>query len=419
MTARKTLTRSVPSAISLVLLVTGFLGSMSPSVAAHQAEIGDPKDVLSERYRHALDIRSASMGHDADGITHMIMLYRGFGEENGLKGDFYLGVAFDTDGDARDVERVLFIVSFEGHLVGQMVKEDGRRAGSFFSVEHPTARKAVATFAPRLLGGPDSYRWFAFANSPFDDRCCFDTAPNRKWVVHDIGVPEITEPNLLPPADSTWENSIVPVDFGVVDVGGSGLDSWSLRQRALGTTTWMTSDTGTGEGPQTASLTGADGTSYHVCIQAADRAGNIANGDHHLVSFPFDDAGSGFTYSGLWQTSSVAGDYQSTRHTSSEPGATGSVTFSTLGYPYIVMPPGFDGVARVTLNGIDQGSFPASVITSTRQVRAFGVDFVDIGNATAPYTITFTVESGTFPIDGLLVLPSLPPPALGPPPACG
>jgi hypothetical protein len=36
-----------------------------------------------------------------------------------------------------------------------------------------------------------------------------------------------------------------------------------------------------------------------------------------------------------------------------------------------------------------------------------------------PYTLTFTVESGTFPLDGILLLRSAGPPPLGPPPPCG
>jgi hypothetical protein len=398
---------------ALALLV---IGTMPIDAAAHDATLSDPKDTLSDRYPYALDIRSASISHEGDRIAHAVTLYRGY---RSLTGNFFLGVAFDTDGNTRDLERALYIFSHEDRIVGQMVKADGRRAGSLMDVDSPTSRKVIATFSARLLGRPDHYSWFAFANSPFDDRCCFDTAPNRRWKAHDIGAPVITEPNLSVPSDTTWESTTVPVEFGVGDVGGSGVESWSLNARVVRTTEWVTLDAGTGEGPQVATLTGTDGASYDVCIRAVDRSGNVADGDYHLVSFPFDDAGTAFSYTGAWTTSSVPGDYQFTRHVSSEPGASASVTFSTLGYPYLVMPSGFDGSARVTLNGVDQGSFTASVITTTRQVRQFGVDFVDIGNATPPYTITFTVESGTFPLDGLLVVPSIPPPPLGAPKNCG
>jgi hypothetical protein len=277
----------------------------------------------------------------------------------------------------------------------------------------------VASFAPKLLGKPDSYAWFAFANSDQGKRCCFDSAPNRKWVLHDIGAPEITEPILSPPAGFTWASSSVPVDFSVVDAGGSGVASWSVLQRALGATSWTSFVSGTGEGPQSTTFDGADGTSYDVCVQALDRAGNVANGELHLVTIPYDDAGGQFTFTGAWDSGTASGDHRTTHHSSSEVGASASVSFSTLGYPYLLMPPGFDGMARVTLNGIDQGLIPASLASSSLQLVGFGVDFVDIGSTSPPYTITFTVDSGTFPVDGLVVLPSRPTPSPGQAPVCG
>jgi len=403
----------------LVVLASAILASVTSTVAADETLVEDPKEVLSSRYPHALDIRSASMEHEGDTVTHSITLYRGFGEENGLKGGFHLGVAFDTDGDPSDLERALFIVSYEGHLVGQMVKGDGRRAGPFFRVEHPTARTAVATFSTRLLGRPDSYRWFAVANSPFDDRCCFDTAPNRRWVAHDIAAPVITEPTIPVSSSGSMRQTIaLPIDFGVRDVGGSGLAGWTVRARELGSTTWETVATGTGEGAQTANLA-RDGQTYQVCIQAVDRSGNVADGEYHIASFAFDDAGGGITYSGSWQTSAPADSYGSTVHASSEVGASASVTYSNPSVAHLILPPGFDGAARISLNGVEKGSIPASIATMPREIRAFGVDIADYDSVSPPYTLTFTVESGTSPLDGILLLRSAGPPPLGPPPPCG
>jgi hypothetical protein len=61
----------------------------------------------------------------------------------------------------------------------------------------------------------------------------------------------------------------------------------------------------------------------------------------------------------------------------------------------------------------------ASLASSSLQLVGFGVDVVDIGGTSPPYTITFTVESGTFPIDGLVVLPIRPTPSPGQAPICG
>ena len=197
-------------------------------------------------------------------------------------------------------------------------------------------------------------------------------------------------------------------------MGGSGLASWTLRQRPLGSTSWVTVDTGTAEGAQTATLTGIDGASSHVCVQAIDRAGNVRNGELHVVTFPFDDAGGGFSYAGTWTTTGLAGAYQGTVHTSSEPGATAAFTLAAFGYPWLVMPPGYDGRARISLNGVEQGWIDASTITTVRQRVPINIQTVDAGD-----TFTFTVESGTFPIDGLMVEPSLPPPPIGGAPTCG
>jgi hypothetical protein len=179
-----------------------------------------------------------------------------------------------------------------------------------------------------------------------------------------------------------------PFDFGVTDVGGSGLAGWTVRARELGTTTWTTVATGTDEGAQTANLTG-DGETYQVCIQAVDRSGNVADGDYHIVPFAFDDAGGGITYSGTWQTSAPADSYGSTLHTSSEVGASASVTYSNPSVAHLILPPGFDGTARISLNGVDKGSIPASVATMPREIRGFGVDVVDYDSVSPPYTLTF------------------------------
>jgi hypothetical protein len=394
------------------LALAAALATSPPPVGADEVRFGDPKDVLSARYPSALDIRSAAMGHDGALITHSISLYRPFGEENGLRGEWYLGVAFDTDADASDVERILFIFSYERGLHGQMVDERGRRVGSLVAVDQPNPRTAVAPFSPRLLGRPASYRWFAFANSYGERSCCFDTAPNRRWVAHDIGAPEVTGPELVPPANSTWESTTIPVAFDVEDVGGSGLATWTLRHRPLGSEAWMTAETGTSGGPQTAAFTGTDGTSSQVCVQAIDRAGNVRNGELHVVTFPFDDGR--LAYSGTWASAAITGAFQGTVHTSSEPGATAGFTLAAHGYPWLVVPPGYDGVATISLNGVEQGWIDASLVTTPRQRLAINIQTVDAGD-----TFTFTVQSGTFPIDGLLVEPSIPPPPLGAAPTCG
>jgi len=176
--------------------------------------------------------------------------------------------------------------------------------------------------------------------------------------------------------------------------------------------------TGTGEGAQTANLTG-DGQTYQVCIQAVDRSGNITDGEYHTVPFAFDDAGGGITYSGTWQTSAPADSYGSTLHISSEVGASASVTYSNPSVAHLILPPGFDGAAKISLNGVDKGSIPASIATMPREIRGFGVDIADYDSVSPPYTLTFTVESGTFPLDGIRLLRSAGPSPLGPPPPCG
>lgn len=95
------------------------------------------------------------------------------------------------------------------------------------------------------------------------------------------------------------------------------------------------------------------------------------------------------------------------------------MTYSNPSVAYLILPPGFDGTARISLNGVDKGSIPASIATMPREVRGFGVDGVDYDSVSPPYTLTFTVESGTFPLDGVLALRGAAPPPLGTPQPCG
>ncbi len=397
---RVTFVRLVP-----LLILAGVLVVPAGAAQADAVRVADTEDVISAAYPNALDIHYATMAHVGNKLTHTITLFRKLNPAYGLTAGYYIGVAFDTDGDYSDPERLLYIFSLDGGLRGRMVTGAGKKVGAIFAVKHPSPRTASATFPARLLGSPSSYGWFAFARSATGSKCCLDTAPNRNWVVHDIGAPVVTEPSLAPPAGSTWASTTVPVDFSVADVGGSGLDGWTLRQRVRGASSWTTVASGTSEGAQSATFTGADGQSYDACVQAVDRDGNVANGQFHLVSFPLDDAGSAFTYSGSWSTGGSSADYQSTLHTTSSVGDKATIIVNTPGNPYLVVPGGYDGVADVTLNGVHVGTTGNNGAVGSRQVRPVMLDYSQMLNVPAPYTLEMAVTAGTLVVDGLLVLP--------------
>ncbi len=351
----------------------------------------------------SLDIRRTNVEHDGRSILHRVDTFEAFSPASLADDEALIGIAIDTNGDPRDVERLAMVVG-GSRFRGVVTTGSGRRLIATARVLHPTSRSVVIRLQRSALPrGTTDYRWFAFASTNAGGNCCTDSAPDRDWLWHDIAAPTIDGPSIQV-FQTVPSSTVVPVSFAVSDAGGSGLASWTLRTRVIDSDGWTDSATGSEE-EVTTSFTGEEGVTYHLCVKAVDRAGN-ESGLHPgaLASIPFDDAR--FTYSGEWTSSADPTDFAGTRHETATPGATAQIVLGEGLGSDLVVPPGHTGRVRVTVNGAVIGDILYSAKAEPRQLSLDGVDPSDL--TLASNVVTFELVSGTFGIDGIRVLPHLP-----------
>jgi hypothetical protein len=340
-----------------------------------------------------LDIRAASQGHAGSRVTHTI---RTFGRwPTSLLGPStpnYLLLVLSTDSDPAP-ERLVLIVSSRGRLLAGVFNPRGRLLGRA-GASRPNRRSARVFIRRSLLGNPAGYRWQAFAFFRGTGTCsggCRDRAPNRSRVLHDLRAPTISFPQPGVPADTTYG-----IGFSVSDVGGSGIRSWRLETRDLGTAIWqIVGSTGSGSGAQVRQHASAEDEDEQFRVVAVDRHGNRTTSPVRTVSVPVDDGS--FTYGGgMWTTGGSPVDFLGTLHLSPGPGATATYAFN--GAHVALVMPGGSGMADVRIDGSLVGTVDLAGFTGPRRI-VFQTTF---GSAAAR-TLELTVLSGTIPVDGIIV----------------
>jgi hypothetical protein len=389
------------SAGAALLLLVALLVA-APTASGDDASISDGDDIGE---RDALDIRYVGLDHRSTRrFTYSITTYDPFtlADLDPDAGNF--GIAIDTDGDLDDLERIVYVFTYR-KLRGAVTNGAGRRLIARAHAERRGNRTVEVSFERRDLGsGVTSYRWFAFALTQGAGRCCFDTAPNRKWIWHDIAKPSASILGFGNEGNQSVPGTTIPVSFEVSDVGGQGQVAWSLRLREDGRGAWTEIASGTGSGLQEVPISVSDGSAWQVCAVANDDAGNRA-WETEGVSVPMDDQGFGFT--GAWNTAeSDPSDFQGTRHVSSAAGD--SFTFQVpAGFGAVwILPGGYDGIGRVTVNGQDVGTVTGSQYSGFRQ---FVPAFPDVYFSLPTNTVEVVVESGTLAIDGFAGSPAFAP----------
>jgi hypothetical protein len=352
--------------------------------------ISDPDDVHGK-----LDIASVTQEHGAMGpVVHTITTYgpwrsRAIGIRRGSA--FLIG--FDTAGGTR-AERFAIVYRSHGILRVAVLARDGRKLG-FGSATRPTLRSIRVSIPRKLLGKPNGYRWrlFSVYFGPAGCRAgCVDRAPNSGEVLHDLTAPALTFPKQGLPASTA-----TAVQFGVIDKGHSGLDTWTLQGRDVGDTTWTDVATGSASGNQSVTVNAAEGDQRQFRIVARDLAGSVATSGIRTISFPFDDGNAGMTYTGTWATSGAdALDYLGTLHTSSDTAATVSYTFQGMSVSVIAR--GSCGDATVA---IDSGTpQPVAKLCSGEHRASI---FTAPVAPNAPHTLTLSITGGTLGFDGIVV----------------
>jgi hypothetical protein len=103
---------------------------------------------------------------------------------------------------------------------------------------------------------------------------CVDVIPNRYPLIrHDFMHPKVKWVS-VPAYPTDASSTLSPVQFGVTDDPlGSGVKSWTLQRRVLGTSSWVDVKSGSSLSPVVQVL-GVEGPTFELRVKACDRQGN-------------------------------------------------------------------------------------------------------------------------------------------------
>jgi hypothetical protein len=405
----------IRTSILVAVVAVAMVGLFALPAAADSYKVRDKID----QPRSALDIRWSSVGHKQGDLVHMIQLRRAFTPKdiNPNKTGF-LGVAFDTTGDG-NVD--YFALIFGGaKFAAAIVTQDGTLQGKG-KIVRPNRRTIGVRFDPSLIGSPQGYLWFAFAQTITKTSCCFDYG-SKFYFIHDLTPPQVTSGPTVdassPTIDSANGTGTVDVDATVTDTGWSDSRLASARWRVNGDTTWTQ-----GSSKKFAlrkSLSGRlnprgfhlpitldQGGTYEACVSVADTAKNwISAGPTAAFQIPYDETNTGVFLINNGAHTPNASDYGGYHSalTTTGPGA------ATLNVPagletfVMVAPTGNAFQIHVTVNGSPgQDYTDADVSGGLLDISGAGT----FNPAPGTDVIVITVTGGTeFDLDGYLGAPT-------------
>jgi hypothetical protein len=380
-----------------VILVAGLIAVPATS-SAHEAVRKDGNDT-----RGPLDLSSAAVGHKGDSaVTHTLTTFKPW-KAKLLQGGSYFVVAFDTDGDPSDFERCAFAF-FHGGIRGQLTN-CGRKKEGRIGVRKLSGRVVRFTVGLGKLVGSDGgdYGWMAFSfyrDAHACSKACGDVIPNHPpELFHDLTPPTVALRSFPDPSTDGSASTRFPVEFGVSDHGGSGVQSWKLRERPVGGTGWTQIANGSDAGHQTVHVSDAEGDQVEFQVIVTDRQGNRAAskpGDAR-VTVPVDDTDPSVAFAGTW-TTPTGGDaiwFEGSRHVSSTASDTATIAYTGKELRIIGGPPASTFTVKV------DGGMPQSFTTTASTTRRSVVAHVSAG--AGQHEATVTVASGTFVFDAYAV----------------
>jgi hypothetical protein len=260
-------------------LLTGLL-TAGPA-AAHKFTRIDGNDSPGK-----LDLRAVSVSHTATGLVHTFRTY-GPWTAKSLGADSFFLIQIDKNKDRR-YERCAFIF-YSNRLRGSLTN---CRAVfiQFLPVVKLSGTAAKITIPKSLIG---NVYWWAGA-SRWDGpapcrRGCIDFAPNNfPDILHDMVLPVAT---MTTTSLRVWENSTnatFPFPFSVSDAH-SGIKSWTVQRREVGSLSWTFVASGTSAGAKSPDISGVEGTRTDYRVVAIDRQGNKKITPSRRVYIPTDD----------------------------------------------------------------------------------------------------------------------------------
>jgi hypothetical protein len=391
------------SRLARVVLCAVICALLSPALArAHEETVVDGNDRPG-----VLDVRSTSVSHTRNAVRHTITTFQGWSPSliDIRKSPInYLAIGFDVSGDSA-FDRYLIFLEEKGHLRGFWTTRSGLILTTF-RASRPNRRTVSVLIPSYTLQQGGGYYWAAVSVLHRNGRTVVDRAPNQTVLLHDLVPPKVDVTPL------TWDISTfmsdttsIPVEFTVGEPARSSGLSWRLERRESQETAWETMDSGNGEGPKTAALTGADGGNYVYRVVATDGQGNTTSGARWRLSFPTDDANALFasSYGGTWSTTPLGDPYLGTLHSTSTPGATFTYAFNVTHRNTDIiwigpLNPGGGGQASLALDGNSPFAVVQAGPDADRTILWQGSD-----PAFGPHTLTITNVSGTIAIDGLII----------------
>ena len=391
--------RVVAITLALVILV-GALGV--PFAAASVIVKDDGNDT-----RGPLDLASVRISHAAsttDAIRITTIAPFANKQIDGERGNFVL--LFSRDGGAH-VQWVGYVFYADGALRGIVIDRFGHVSAR--PLVHRTSPRSVVFLLRRQVLANRSYRLVvgsAWRRSPCSENtACVDVVPNRGSLLHDVVDPR----GRIRQWPSSTSTTFVETSQGVVsfpmtigtsdDRFGSGVRSWALQRRRIGTTSWVT--IGTGPGTQTTvTASASQGYRYAFRLAITDRQGNRRLSDRRLMTIPVDDSSGSISFDGPWTPATSADWYLGTGMVG-QTGAHLSYTFDANSLCFILRPTG-EGTATASylVTGGPGSTSYGGTLTATEATSPICALIFD--DATSSWTFDLTVTSATpFVVDGL------------------
>jgi hypothetical protein len=376
---------------SLVLVLVGSLAA--PANAHIQTKI-DGDDV-----RGPLDIASVAVEHDESDLLFTITTHRGWKlTDLGPSSFFLLLIDRDQDGS---FDRCAFIFSQGGQLRSSLTR-CGRREIGNPPVSKPTRRSATVGIATATADGTHDWAILSrYDESLGCSRPCLDLVPNRRPMLHDIEPPEVawvttTSGSML--STQLSSTTTVPVEFTSFDTH-TGVVARGIQRAVVGG--WEDLATGLPLDTDTHDLVLNEGETYLLRPVATDAHENLGFDPATLViRVPFDDAHADVGYAGTWTSVADGGSFQAGVHSSSSVGASMTFTFTLgeFGGTLRILGGPADGTASVEVDG-DFGGNALETPSTPKSQNVYGQVWATPGT----HTVTLTVTSGTFVIDGIAV----------------
>jgi hypothetical protein len=213
----------------------------------------------------------------------------------------------------------------------------------------------------RKIDSPGTYRFAVvsyYQARPCSRRHpCIDAIPNRFPLIPlDHRDREVTWGPFSRVSDATLGDPSTTVQFTLADDKfGTGVKSWKLQSRAVGTTTWTTEDSGGGGGLTSADLSGSPGDSLQVRVLVVDKQKNERASTIKSYSFPYDETDSTiFSFGAGWSAAASAQDPYFGAAQAGSDGSIATVNFSGTSICILGGPTAATASAEVKIDGVQR-----------------------------------------------------------------